>query len=64
MLRQLPAISGQDRHNRSFLEWFDCEVRFDAARTRTLLAGTGLYCPPVASYIDSLVTWLRERDER
>ncbi len=63
MLRKIPAVSGQVRHERSFLEWFDCEVRFDATQTRLALAGSGVTCPRVAEYVDALVQWLRERDD-
>ncbi|MBI5611342.1 MAG: SDR family oxidoreductase [Deltaproteobacteria bacterium] len=63
MLRKVPAVSGQVRHERSFLEWFDCEVRFDATQTRLALAGSGITCPRVAEYVDALVQWLRERDD-
>ena len=61
-LRQLPTLSGDKKHQRSFLEWFDAGVRFDASRARTLLAGSGLSCPRVAEYIDGYVAWLREQE--
>lgn len=61
-LRRLPTLSGDTRHQRSFLEWFDASVRFDASRARALLAGSGVSCPRVAEYIDAYVAWLREQD--
>ncbi len=61
-MRRLPTLSGDEKHQRSFLEWFDGGVRFDASRARTLLSGSGLSCPRVAEYIDVYVAWLREQD--
>lgn len=63
LLRRVPALSGKIRHERSFLEWFDCPVRFDAVQARGQLAGSGVTCPRVVEYIDGLVQWLRDRDD-
>jgi nucleoside-diphosphate-sugar epimerase len=62
LLRKVPAISAQSRHDRSQLAWFDCDVRFDSRRSRALLQGSGIGCPPFSAYVDSLVAWLRERE--
>lgn len=60
-LLNLPGLGGRVRHERSFIEWFDSEVRFDTSRARALLAGSGIHCPPAPTYIDALVRHVRER---
>lgn len=62
LLRKVPAVTAQARHDRSQIDWLDCDVRFDNRRARALLQGSGIDCPPMARYVDSLVAWLRERD--
>ncbi|MSQ81606.1 MAG: NAD-dependent epimerase/dehydratase family protein [Myxococcales bacterium] len=61
VLAKLPTLSGQTRHDHALLSWFENDVRFDNARSRSLLGG--LSCPPVVTYIDTLVQWLRDRDD-
>ena len=61
-LAKLPTLSGRQRHDRSLLGWFENDVRFDATRAAALLGN--LRCPPAHAYIDALVHWLRDRDER
>lgn len=61
-LARLPTLSGEARHARSLLGWFEHDVRFDAARTRALLGP--LRCPPAHAWVDAVVHWLRDRDER
>ncbi|MBM4342448.1 MAG: SDR family oxidoreductase [Deltaproteobacteria bacterium] len=60
-LARMPAWSKQARHDHGLLDWFESDVRFDATRARQLLGA--LRCPPVASYVDNLVAWLRDRDD-
>ncbi len=60
-LLSLPGLAGRVRHERSFIEWFDSDVRFDNSQTRALLAGSGIHCPPVPSYVDALVRFVRDR---
>lgn len=60
-LLNLPGLGGRIRHERSFIEWFDSDVRFDSARARALLSGSGIYCPPVPTYVDALVRYVRDR---
>lgn len=46
---------------RTFLEQLATEVTYDARNAREMLDGTGLECPPVASYLKILVDHVRER---
>lgn len=57
----LPGLAGRVRSERSFVEWFDTDVRFDDRKARALLDPSGIRCPPVPSYVDALVRHVRER---
>ena len=57
---KLPLVRGRVRSERNFLEWFDTDVRFDDRRARALLAAGGITCPPLPSYVDVLVRYVRE----
>ncbi len=61
-LAKLPALSGQARHERSLLGWFENDVGYDNTRATALLGA--IRCPPPHAYIDALVHWLRDRDDR
>ncbi len=56
----LPGVRNLVPHERSFVEWFDTDVRFDDARARSLLEPMGIRPPPVQSYVDVLVRYVRE----
>ena len=56
----LPGIRRFVPHERSFVEWFDTDVRFDDAGARALLGPLGLQAPRVQSYVDVLVRYVRE----
>lgn len=48
---------------RTFLEQLATEVTYDARNSREMLHGTGIECPPVASYLQTLVDHVRERQK-
>ena len=56
----LPILRDHVRGERSFVEWFDTDVRFDDRKARALLAPAGIACPPALSYVEPLVRYLRE----
>ncbi len=56
----LPGIRAIARNDLEFVEWLDSEVRFDATNADRLLAGSGITCPPVQSYVDVLVRYVRD----
>lgn len=58
-LLSLPGLAARS-NERSFLEWFDTDVRFDDRRARALLDPGGLHCPPATSYVETLVRYVRE----
>ncbi len=57
----LPFLRNRVRSERSFLEWFDADVRFDDRNARALLEPLDVVCPPALSYIEALVRHVRER---
>jgi thioester reductase-like protein len=56
----LPGIRRWAKQQRSFVEWFDTDVRFDDRRAQALLAPLGLAPPALRSYVDVLVRYVRE----
>jgi thioester reductase-like protein len=63
LARAVLRAPGMDRllkSPRSFVETLTTPVRYDAANTEELLAGTGISCPPFESYVDRLVGWVRD----
>ncbi len=57
---KLPGLGRLARQERTFLEWFDTDIRFDNREAARLLDASGLTCPPVPAYVDVLVRFLRE----
>jgi thioester reductase-like protein len=55
-----PGLERLTRAPRTFLESFDHQVFYNTRRTRALLAGTGIECPPFDAYVDQLIRWVRE----
>jgi hypothetical protein len=63
LLMNAPGLERLSQMPRSFLELLAQDVVYDARNTRELLAGTGIECPPVDSYIKTMVTRVkREQD--
>lgn len=57
----LPLLRSRVRGERTFIEWFDTDVRFDNRGARALLHPDGIACPAVPTYVDALVRHVRER---
>ena len=57
----LPGLRSRVRSERTFIEWFDTDVRFDDRGARALLQSSGIVCPAVPAYVDALVRHVRER---
>jgi thioester reductase-like protein len=63
LLMNAPGLERLSQMPRSFLELLAQSVVYDARNTRELLAGTGIECPPVDSYLKTMVTRVkREQD--
>ncbi len=56
----LPGVRSWVPHERSFVEWFDTDVRFDDRNAQALLEPLGIVAPAVRTYVDVLVRYLRE----
>ncbi len=56
----LPGVRELARQERTFVEWFDTDQRFDDGLARRLLDDGGLQCPEVPTYVDVLVRYCRE----
>jgi len=48
---------------RTFLEQLATEVTYDARNAREMLAGTGIECPPVRTYLRTLVDFVRDKQK-
>lgn len=48
---------------RTFLEQLATEVSYDARNAREMLAGTGIECPPVRTYLRTLVDHVRQKQQ-
>jgi nucleoside-diphosphate-sugar epimerase len=63
LLLHAPGLERISQVPRGFLDLLASEVFYDARNARELLAGTGIECPPVSSYIKTLVTRVRRDQE-
>jgi thioester reductase-like protein len=59
-LLRTPGIERFVRSPRAFVEQLTMAVRYDTRNADQLLAGTGISCPPFASYVDQLVNFVQE----
>lgn len=48
---------------RTFLEQLATEISYDARNAREMLAGTGIECPPVRTYLPTLVEYVRTKQK-
>lgn len=62
-LASIPAVERFFRVPRQVMDYLDLEVRYDDTNTRLALEGTGIRCPPMASYLDTLVAFVRSHLE-
>lgn len=56
----LPGLRDLARQERTFVEWFDTDQRFDDQGARRLLDEGGVRCPDLPSYVDIIVRYVRE----
>jgi thioester reductase-like protein len=56
-----PGIERLAKSPRAFLTQLATPVSFSAANTEALLAGSGIHAPPFETYVDAMVTHVRER---
>ena len=59
ILFHAPGIERLSQVPRSFLDLLATEITYDSRNTRELLAGTGIECPSVTSYIRTMVDRVR-----
>ena len=60
-----PGLERLSKSPRAFLEQLVTPVRYDTRNTEAALAGSGIACPPFATYVDAMVKYVRARvDER
>jgi len=58
-IMQTPGIKQLSDIPRTYFEQLSIDARYDASNTRDLLDETAIACPPVDSYIEPLVEYLR-----
>jgi nucleoside-diphosphate-sugar epimerase len=56
-----PGLERFAKSPRAFLDQLATPVQYSALNTEAILAGTGIHSPPFESYVDTLVTHVRER---
>ena len=59
----IPGVERLARTPRELLDYMDSEAKYDDANTRAVTAKAGIACPPIASYIDTLVAFVRSHPE-
>lgn len=60
-LLRAPGIGNLAKSPRAFLETLTTDVAYDARNADELLAGAGIACPPLESYVDKLVEFAKHR---
>lgn len=60
-LLRTPGLERFVKSPRAFLDQLVTPVQYNARNTEAILSGTGLHAPPFESYVDTLVTHVRER---
>jgi thioester reductase-like protein len=64
LLFHAPGLERFSQIPRNFLELLASDVSYDSRNTREILAGTGIECPPVTSYIRTMVERVRRDQEQ
>jgi hypothetical protein len=54
-LMRAPGLQRFRSTTRAFLDQLKTDVIYDDRNTRELLAGTGILCPDLESYVDTMV---------
>lgn len=62
-LLRTPGLERFAHVPRTFLEQLGTEVLYDARGTEALLAGTGIQCPELETYVGALVGYVREQQK-
>jgi thioester reductase-like protein len=60
-LLSAPGMSLVAKSPRAFVDTITTAVRYDTKSTDDVLAGAGIECPPFESYVDALVSFVRQR---
>lgn len=60
-LLRTPGLVKLMREPRALLEQLSCAARYDSTNARRILAGTGIECPPLASYVDTWVAAVQQQ---
>ncbi len=63
-LMELPVVEQLTRSNRAFLHELDSLTFFNSMNTLSALEYTQVQCPPFPDYVERLVSYVRQRDER
>jgi thioester reductase-like protein len=60
-LLHTPGLERFAKSPRTFLDQLVTPVRFDTRNSDMILAGTGIVCPPLESYVEKMVNHVRDR---
>ena len=63
LLLHAPGLERLSQMPRGFLELLGTDVVYDARNAREILAGTGIECPTVTSYLKTMVTRVRREQD-
>jgi hypothetical protein len=62
-IRRIPGVYRLMRIPADAIDYFVHPTRYDSTNTQADLAGSGISCPPFASYVDRLVRFVRAHPE-
>ncbi len=60
-LLRTPGINMVAKSPRAFVDLIATPVRYDTRNTEAILRGSGITCPPFESYVDQIVTYVKQR---
>lgn len=63
MLTWVPGVKALMRIPAAAVDYFVHPTHYDTASARSDMASSGIACPPFASYLDTLVAWMRAHPE-
>jgi len=64
LLLRVPGIAQRVPDQRALIDNIDAFVMYHCRNTIEHLSGTGVYCPPLQSYVSTLVRWVRDNPRR